>query len=119
MNDTSPAEFEESGCAICGKLTLIKDLQKISELDLNMEILKQKGVSQKERKTSNDNLADLDGPIIEDNLDNLCNLCYQSVSKEKLPQMALANGKWLGKIPTQLQDLSYAEQLLIAQIHHN
>ena len=29
------------------------------------------------------------------------------------------NGKWLGKIPTQLQDLSYAEQLLIARICHN
>ena len=29
------------------------------------------------------------------------------------------NGKWLGKIPTQLQDLSYAEQLLIARIRHN
>ena len=79
-----------------------------------MEILKQKGVSQKERKSSYDKLADLDGPIIEDYLDNMCNLCYQSVSKEKLSQMALANGKWLGKIPTQLQDLSYAEQLLIA-----
>ena len=83
MNDTSPAELEESGCAICGNLTLIKDLKKISKLDLNMEILKQKGVSQKERKSSYDKLADLDGPIIEDNLDNICNLCYQSVSKEK------------------------------------
>ena len=61
----------------------------------------------------------MDGPIIEDNLDNLCNLCYQSVSKGKLPQMALENGKWLGKIPSQLQDLSYAEQLLIARICHN
>jgi hypothetical protein len=94
-------------------------LQKLSELDLNMEIFKQKGVSQIERKSSNDSLADLDGPIIEDNLDNLCNLCYRSVSKGKLPQMALANGKWLGKIPTQLQNLSYAEQLLIARIRHN
>ena len=28
VNDTSPAEFEESGCAICGKLTVIKNLQK-------------------------------------------------------------------------------------------
>ena len=91
VNDTSPAEFEESGCAICGKLTLLKDLQKISELDLNMEILKQKGVSQSERKSSNDSLADLDGPIIEDNLDNICNLCHQSVSKEKIPQMARKN----------------------------
>ena len=84
-NDTSPAEFEESGCAICGKLTLIKDLWKKSELDLNIEILKQKGVSQRERKSSNDSLEDLNGPIIEDNLDNICNLCYRSVSKGKLP----------------------------------
>ena len=42
VNGTSPAEFEESGCAICGKLILIKDLWKKSELDLNIEILKQK-----------------------------------------------------------------------------
>jgi hypothetical protein len=68
-------------------------LQKISELDLNMENLKQKGVSQKERKSSNDKLADLEGPIIEDDLDNICKICYQSVLKDKLPQMALANGK--------------------------
>ena len=33
-----------------------------------MEILKQKGVSQKERQSSNDSLADLDGPIIEDSI---------------------------------------------------
>jgi hypothetical protein len=117
--DTSSFNFEESGCAVCGKLTLMKDLQRLSELDLKLEILRQKGVSQKERISSNDNLADFDGPIIEDNLDNICNSCYQSVLKGKLPQMALANGKWLGKIPTQLQDLSYAEQLIIARIRHN
>ena len=52
----------------------INYLQNISEPDLN---IKQKDVSQKERKSSNDNLANLDGPIIEDNLDNLCNLCHQ------------------------------------------
>jgi hypothetical protein len=89
VNDISPTEFKESGCAICGKLTLIKDLQKLSEV--NIEILKQKGVSQKERKSSNDKLADLDGPIIEDDLDNICNLCYCSVLKKKLPQMAGKN----------------------------
>jgi hypothetical protein len=84
-----------------------------------MKILKQKCVSQKERKSSNENLTDFDSPIIEDNLDNICNLCYYSVLKEKLPIMALANGKWLEKISTQLQDLSYAELLLIARIRHN
>ena len=33
--------------------------------------------------------------------------------------MAFADGKWLGKNTTQLQDLSYVEQLLIALICHN
>ena len=89
---------------------------------MNIETLKQKG-AQRERKSSNDSLGDLDGPIIEDNLDNyntcICNLGHQSVSKGKLPQMAFADGKWLGKNTTQFQDLSYAEQLLIALICHN
>jgi len=31
----------------------------------------------------------------------------------------LANGKWIGKVPQELEDLSFAEQLLIAHIWHN
>jgi hypothetical protein len=37
--DTSPQAFEESGCAICGKLTLLTELQKLSELELNLNVL--------------------------------------------------------------------------------
>ena len=33
--------------------------------------------------------------------------------------MALANGKWLGDIPEQLKDLSFAEKLLISRVRHN
>ena len=33
--------------------------------------------------------------------------------------LALANGLWVGKIPDELRDLTYAEQLLIARVHHN
>jgi hypothetical protein len=32
--DTSPETFEESGCAVCGKLTLLTELQNLSELGL-------------------------------------------------------------------------------------
>ena len=62
----------------------------------------------KEKKSS-DNLADIDGPIIEKDLDNICKSCYKSISKGKMPILALANGKWIGKIPKELQNLSYAE----------
>jgi hypothetical protein len=36
-----------------------------------------------------------------------------------MPVLALANGKWLGKVPKELQNLSYAEQLLVARVRHN
>jgi hypothetical protein len=36
-----------------------------------------------------------------------------------MPTLALANGLWIGEIPDELQDLTYAEQLLIARVHHN
>src|SRR6202050_4399066 len=36
-----------------------------------------------------------------------------------MPTLALANGLWVGEIPHVLQDLTYAEQLLIARVHHN
>jgi hypothetical protein len=41
------------------------------------------------------------------------------LKKKKVPTLALANGLWLGKIPEELQDLRYAEQLLIARVRHN
>ena len=33
--------------------------------------------------------------------------------------MALANGLWLGEIPSQLQDLSFMEKMLIARVRHS
>ena len=39
--------------------------------------------------------------------------------EEKMPILALANGLWIGKIPDELKDLTYAEHLLIVRVHHN
>jgi len=36
-----------------------------------------------------------------------------------MPSLALANGLWVGKIPDELKDLTYAEQLLIARVYYN
>src|SRR6266700_3149648 len=118
-NDTSFKNFEESGCAVCGKLTLLTDLQNLSELELNLDVLIQQGVTQRERKSSSDHLNDIDGPILEKDLNNICKLCYKSISKGKMPLFALANGKWIGRVPDELQNLSYAEQLLVARVRHN
>jgi len=40
-------------------------------------------------------------------------ICIESLDKNKIPTLALANGLWIGEIPDELQDLTYAEQLLM------
>ena len=43
--DTTPSTFQEAGCAVCGKLTLFTELQKLSDLKLDLQILCQIGVT--------------------------------------------------------------------------
>ena len=117
--DINPNQFEESGCAVCGQLTPSSALKKLSEMNLNLDILIQEGVTQVERQSSKDPLSDIEGPVLDSDLDSICQTCYKSVSKGKMPLLALANGKWIGKVPPQLLDLSFAEQLLVARVRHN
>jgi len=41
------------------------------------------------------------------------------VRHKKLPKFALARGLWLREIPDELQQLSFAEKLLIGRVRHN
>ena len=91
----------------------------MSELEIDWDILVQPGTTQAERTSSDESFNDIEGPVIDEDLDGICKSCLKSVTQGKLPLMALANGKWLGKVPTQLQNLSFAEQLLVAKIRHN
>jgi len=97
--NTAPIAFQEAGCIVCGRLTLLTELQKLSDLNLNLGILYQSGITQKERYSITDALEDISGPILEDNLDSICNTCYKSLSEGNLPSLALGNGKWIGKVP--------------------
>ena len=115
----SPQIFTEAGCAVCGQLTYLVDLLNLTEVKLDLSILVRTSVTQTERISEDDPIKDLNGPIMEKNLDQVCKSCYKSLAKGKVPLLALANGKWVGKVPKQLSDLSFAEQLLIARIHHN
>jgi hypothetical protein len=63
--DTAPNMFTESGCAVCGKLTPMNELSKLSELDLDMSILTQTGVTQQERTCESDPFTDIKGPVLD------------------------------------------------------
>src|SRR5882762_1447486 len=111
--DTSPDVFEETGCAVCGKLTPICEMEERSEVE-NINLLKVDGVTRKARCKSSDPVRELRGPILAPGCGRVCSTCVESLDKKKMPVLALANGLWIGEIPYELQDLTYAEQLLIA-----
>ena len=115
----SPSQFIESGCAVCGKLTFNYDMQHFADVDLDLDILIREGVTQKERNHCDNSIEDLKGPILNKKSDHICKSCHNSVSKGKIPLFALANGNWLGDVPTVLSDLNFAEQLLVARVRHN
>ena len=72
-----------------------------------------------ERKVSSDPICELNGPIIDHNCRYICKSCKETVKRRRIPKFALARGLWLGKVPDELQGLSFAEQLLVGRIRHN
>jgi hypothetical protein len=117
--DTSPDVFEEAGCAVCGKLTPIYEMEEeLSEVE-NLSLLKVDGVTRKARYKSADAVTELRGPIMAPGCGKVCPICIESLENKQMPSLALANSLWVGEIPDELQDLTYAEQLLIARVRHN
>ena len=110
--------FEEAGCAVCGKLTPICEMEELSEVE-NVGLLKGDGVTRKARYKSSDPVKELKGSILAPGCSRVCFICIESLDKNKMPLLALANGLWIGEIPDELQNLTYAEQLLIARVRHN
>jgi hypothetical protein len=116
--DTAPEVFEEAGCAVCGKLTPVCEMEELSDVE-NINLLKVDGVTRKTRCKSSDPVRELRGPILAPDCSRVCPTCVESLENKKMPTLALANGLWVGKIPDELKDLTYAEQLLIARVRHN
>jgi hypothetical protein len=118
--DMSPKSFEEVGCAVCGELSLKSKSMLLKDAAVKLDILQcSDNITRKERKTENDPVECLDGPIIEPDLQHMCARCHKSMTAGKLPKVSLTNGMWLGHVPPELTDLTFAEQLLVARVRHN
>ncbi|KAF9547541.1 hypothetical protein CPC08DRAFT_617104, partial [Agrocybe pediades] len=117
-DDMRPDSFQEAGCAVCGSLTLLKDLRKVENPKL-YEALIVPNVTRKERFKADDAVIGLDGPVLALDRDTACVECITQLEKGKVPLRSLANGMWIGKVPDQLKNLTFAEQMLISRIRHN
>src|SRR5437667_10307383 len=48
---------------------------------------------------------------------SICQRCYSCLSDGSLPAEALANFRWIGPMPKELEDLTWVEEALIARSH--
>jgi hypothetical protein len=119
--DTLPQNFEESGCAVCGQLTPIIKLGKLSNTECDLTILSRgdMGMTRLERLLPGDAIQEMKGPVLDSSCQNVCVTCEQSLLNGVTPKYALANGFWLGAVPLQLKNLSFAEKLLISRVRRN
>lgn len=117
----SPENLEESGCAVCGKLTKNIHLSPLESVRSKLDLLYSANtmVARRERKSDADKILPLSGPVLADDCDSVCMNCRQYMKEDKIPPKALVNYGWKGKVPPELQGLTYAERLMVSIVRHN
>lgn len=114
-----PSQFVEAGCAVCGYLVPVKYLTPLAKYRGDLSLLHAEGVTRRERFSIKDEICDIDGPVLDLDCSHLCVDCEKDLSRKKIPKLALVQHNWIGKVPPQLQDLTYAEGIMIAKVRHN
>ncbi|KAF8235862.1 hypothetical protein L208DRAFT_1534640, partial [Tricholoma matsutake] len=116
---SQPSQLEESGCAVCNQLTSMLQLSRLKAIKTMLGILAAPDVTRVERKSSSQKITEFNGPVLDYQCDNICDVCRQSIRIGKVPHLALAKNLWLGWVPKELSDLNFMEKLLVACICHN
>ena len=103
ISATSPGEFEEGGCAVCGSLSLKSSLTELSEADVDLSLLVAgaSGFTRKEQHSSSDPIIEFHGPILERQCKHICKPCMAAVKWNQKPKFALSRGLWIGAVPHQ------------------
>ena len=118
-NDSSKNSFEEAGCAVCGQLINKSELTRLKSVKGMLNVLAIPGITRVERKSSSEKIKEFAGPVLDYECNMICTDCRSTIRKGKIPNHALANGLWIGKVPKALSELRFIEKLLIARLRHN
>ena len=114
--DTAPNKFIEGGCAVCGRLSCIHDMSLLKEGNYDLNIISPGNIGRYERLHESDLITQLKGPIVAEDCEHVCLACQHFLRKNKMPPESLANSFWIGSIPSVLQNLTFAEKMLISRI---
>ena len=118
-DDTHPSKFEEAGCAVCGQLVIMAKLKKLIDIKCSFDPLVRVGVTRLARKSADDPIEEIQGPIMDTNCKHVCQECISYLENKVMPPKALANGLWIGEVPKELSDLTFVERLLVSRVRSN
>ncbi|KAG2020179.1 ATP-dependent DNA helicase PIF1 [Coprinopsis cinerea AmutBmut pab1-1] len=113
------SKIEEFPCASCAQLVRLSEALPFDKSKDSLSVLEVSSVAVLERKSSIDPIEPLRGPILVPGASIICGPCDSSLSKGKMPLLALANGLWIGEVPNELKDLTLGERALIARVRRN
>ncbi|KAI0338190.1 hypothetical protein BDW22DRAFT_1310373, partial [Trametopsis cervina] len=119
VTDSTFDQIQEDSCAVCGCLNPTCELQNLESLNLDLKLLYNPNATRKERTSPLHPIETLTGPVLIEDCNRCCISCHKALKRGVMPRHALANGLWIGDVPTELQGLSWMEQKLIARIATN
>ncbi|TFK59187.1 hypothetical protein BDN72DRAFT_723698, partial [Pluteus cervinus] len=117
--EVSPASFEECGCAVCGRLSVIATMTESKKLSGFFRNIGNVDCTRNERESVKDPICPIQGPVLATGCSRVCLECREQLVRNRTPRHALASGLWIGDIPPELSDLRFMEKLLIARIRVN
>ena len=82
-NDTTPWNFIEAGCAVCGRLSLIANMTLLDEINCDLEVISPGDVGRYERLHKSDPVMSLKGPILAEGCSHVCESCLSFLKKKK------------------------------------
>jgi hypothetical protein len=118
-NDSAPQNFVEAGCAVCGRLSAISHMILLDQMNCDLNTISPGDIGRYERVHKSDPVRPLKGPILAEGCQHVCQTCQCFLKKKKMPPESLANSFWIGSVPSVLQNLTFAEKMLISRIRHN
>ena len=120
---TSNTSLEMCVCAVCGRECTVKE-DKVSVMPLSLMPNSRRlipAVRHRAHDLFQGKLLEPAGLTVgeEDPIIAVCGECLQELNKsgEAPPKYSLANRMWIGKVPWELQVLTFPEQLLIALLY--
>ncbi|CAG8587014.1 13678_t:CDS:1, partial [Acaulospora colombiana] len=122
----SEHSLREIICSICARLSPKSSASTYSLSDPCLSILCRDNshITRIERHHATEPIRQVVGPILHSSAHQsgivlACIECNHSLLQSRIPKSSLANGNWIGDIPSCLLDLNFIEKLLVAKHRHN